>query len=405
MGRKKRTPRAPSQQRSGGTSLVGITINTPGVICPPGYHALMDAPEVAAAVWRISDMLGSMTIHEMKNTPAGDVRILDELARKVDISPWSLSNRSSWISWIASTMLTQGEAFVLPTTSGGRLEDLIPQPKAVAQLRPDGQPYEVVVNGVAFRPDEVLHFPLRPDPRYPWKGVGPRVQLQSVVDSLIQTSVTKQAFMSADYKPPIIIGVNSDADLGDPALRSNFLERYWKRSSPDEPVVLPADLVTVTQAKYLSLADLAIKDGVELDKKAVASIFGVPGFLVGVGQFIRSEYHTFINSVLLPLAQIIQQELTKKLLLSPDRYFRFNPRSLYAYDMKELAAIGDDQYDKGIMTGNEVRDWLGLSPMKGLDKLVRLENYIPNDAAGDQNKLKDSYDDDGGSDDDENSDF
>ena len=376
-----------AQQRSSNVGVTYISLNSPGILTGHGYHMLSEAPEVASAIWIIADLISSMPIHLLEKQAVGDKRIRDALARKIDVDPWSLSTRRDWIHWIVQTMLIEGEAVVIPQTAGMMISDLTPAPDATLERPADSKTYFAHYKGQKFDAGDILHFRLRPDPLCPWRGIGCQVQLQQVVDSIIQTAETKTAYMSSEYKPPVVVAVNSDSPLSDEDERDRFIQKYLKRKDKAAPLIIPADLMNISQVKPLSLTDLAIRDGVELDKKTVASILDIPGFLLGVGSFNKEEYNTWISRRLMAICRAIEQELTKKILYSEERYFRFNARSLYSYSLKELSEIALNMRNAGLMTGNEGRNWLDLPPMDGLDELVMLENYLPADRLGDQKKL------------------
>ena len=359
---------------------------------PSGYHRLLDAPEVAACVDRICAIVSSATIHLMENGKKGDRRVKDELSRFMDTTPWGpMGTRATWMSWVVATMLTVGDgnAFVLPhvrrVSGQSIITGLEPMPGAAA-IRDEETVYKVHWKGAVFDPDEVVHFRLFADLDEPWRGRGYRVQAGKIAASLKQTGELKDSLSSPKYKPPMLVAVNSDADLSDPRKRDEFVENYLEHSEAGKPWVFSADLLEVKQLKPLTLADLAIKDTVELDKRTVASIFGVPPFLLGLGGYNEAEYNGFIRTVVVHICRVIEQTLTSSLLISPNRYFRFNRRHLYAYDMKTLIDMDLAMSDRGYLNGDEVREDAFRDPA-GLTEYKVLENYIPYDMSGSQQKL------------------
>ena len=360
-------------------------------LCCTQYRPLDRCPEIVTACSRIADLIATMTIYLMSNTKNGDTRIVNELSRKVDIEPTEYMTRHTWMSGIVMNMLLygRGNSVVIPHTEDGLLGDLEPISAYRVSFLPNGRKYKILIDGIQKDPAELLHFVYRPDKHELWRGRGISIELRDVARNLGQAADTIDGFMESKWKPSVIVKVDALTDeFASPEGRDKLLNDYIKTGKAGEPWMIPAEQFSVQEVRPLSLKDLAISDTVTLDKKTVASIVGVPAFLLGVGEFKQEEWNNFINSTVHGIAQSIEQEMTKKLLISPKMYWKFNIRSLYAYDLKELADVYKDLRAIGVVDGNEVRDAIGMQPRDGLDELVMLENYIPTDRLGDQLKLK-----------------
>ena len=364
-------------------------------ICSSGYTRLADNPEVRICVDLIADLVSNMTIYLMQNTDQGDMRIKNGLSRKIDIEPCTNMTKKSWLYNIVHTMLMEGDgnAFVRPKYRRDNAETYIAnlypmEPNRTAIIR-GLDSYKVSYAGREYDPDDLLHFMASPDPNFPYIGRGYRIALADVVQNLSQAGKTKAEFMTDKWRPSVIISVNGmTEDFESDDGRDKILKKYISETGGgSKPWVIPDELVKVDQVRPLSLSDLAINDAMQLDKKTVAGIFGVPAFFVGVGEFKRDEYNNFIQTKVLSIANVIQQELTSKLLYDPSMYFKLNYMSLYSYSLDTLADMGMNLYTRGIATGNEARDLIGMSPRDGLDDLVILENYIPAGMIGEQKKL------------------
>lgn len=357
-----------------------------------GYTSLDKCPDIISGCEKIASTIGGMTIHLMANTKNGDERIVNELSRLIDISPSPYMTRKPFMEAIVMNLLLygNGNSIVLPHTKDGYLGSLeVIQPFRVRFIDDKENKYLILIDNKPYKPDEVLHFRLNPDKNKPWLGTGLKFTAKQVADSLKKTSEMTNDYLTKQYKPSMIIKLDaSDEGFASEEGRNKLLKSFFKSSKAGEPWLLPMDKFEVQQLKPLTLQDLAISDQNKDLRRFASAILGIPSFLMGVGEYKREEYNSYIMNTIRGIALTLQQEITAKLILSPKWYIRFNFASLYDYSLTELSSVYGGLYNMGIVSGNEVRDKIGLAPKDGLDELVRLENYIPIDDAGNQKKLK-----------------
>lgn len=359
-------------------------------ICSGDYTPLSQVPEVVECARMIASLIGSTTIYLMANTEQGDKRIINELSRLIDINPTPTMTRSTWMEAIVMTLLLygRGNAVVVPHTQKGLLERLEPIPAdrvAFMPLENDG--YSVLIDGIPHDPEDLLHFVYNPDKYNLWMGQGVTAAAKDILANLTQGRATESAFMRTEFRPSLIVRVDSSLDgMGTPEGRKVIMDSYIKPSQAGEPWIIPAEMMDVTAIKPLSLSDLAISDTMTLNKKSIAALFGVPAFVTGAGEYDRHEWNTFVQTRIMTLCKGIAAELTKKLIISPKWYLKFNVRSLLDYDIKTVSDVLLEGSDRGFVTGDEWRDALNLGPA-GLDEFRVLENYIPWDLSGMQKKL------------------
>lgn len=373
-------------QRSGGVML--CSQDAWKVLCADGYKPITQCSEVKMAINAYARNVAMMTIHLMRNTPDGDVRVKNELSRKVDITTAPYMGRTNLMYMTVRQMMETGNMILYPEVRNGYLEWMRPLPPSQRQLVEDGDGFVVLYNGKTLRPDEVINLVYNPDPERPWKGQGVTVDVGDMVKAIRRTNTTRNALMESPA-PSLIVKVSElSPELQSPDGQEKLADKYLSQSASGKPWMIPAEVMDVQEVKPLSIADLAIKDNLELDKKAVAAMLGVPAHMVGVGAFSADEHNNFIATKLPFITQIVEQELTSKILLADDLHFRLNKRSLMSYALKDLVTMGQAMVDRMAMDRNEWRDLMDMEPDERMHELLALENYLPADRLGDQKKLK-----------------
>lgn len=392
MGIKNFFKREKVEEKQESKARYGFVLNERGIYdFISGYTTISETAEFKTCIDIIADLVSNMTIYLMKNTEKGDIRLKNELSKKIDINPCKFMTKKAWIYFIVKNLLINGNAVVFPVfDKNGYLEDLIPKTTKNLGFNWDylKQDYYILHDSNRYYSDEFIHFVLNPDEIEFYKGRGLKIDLKEINEALNLATSTRKSFLKGQYMPSLIVKVDSTEELLETEEGKESIEdKYLSRRESGKPWIIPAEMLEINQVKPLTLNDLALNDSVILDKKTVASMMGVPAFLLGVGSFNEEEFNNFIQTKIMSIGKIIEQTLTKSLIYSPDLYFKCNARSLYSYNFREIAEIGQKLFTSGLVLGNEVRDWIGLTPLDELNELIILENYIPASKIADQKKL------------------
>ncbi len=210
------------------------------ILCPEGYTPLSKNEEIRRCVFKIADLVSNMTIMLMENGENGDIRLKNELSKKIDIYPNNNMTRKNFIHKIVTDMILTGNAVAYPQVKNGLIDNLKILNADSLHFDEVGDSYKIRYRGTPYYPDEVLHFALNPDDDYPFKGQGYTQLIKETVMNLLQANATKKGFLKSKWKPSMIIAINSDAEeLQDPEKRSKILGSYTKTTEIGEPWLIP----------------------------------------------------------------------------------------------------------------------------------------------------------------------
>lgn len=364
--------------------------DTKDILVPQGYTPLSKNQDVLRCAYKIADLVSNMTIMLMENGDYGDIRVKDSLAMKIDVTPNRFMTRKNFILRIVMDLILYGNAVAVPTIKDGLLDEITLLPADTLSFTKTPAGYSVRCGAATLQYDEVLHFVLNPDPDKPYTGLGYQPMIKETIFNLLQSNATKTGFLKSKWKPSMIISVDGDVmELTDTESRKKILGSYTDTTEAGEPWLIPAGQIDVKTIQPLTLADLAIQDGITLDMKSLATAIGIPPFMVGAAVFNRDEYNNFISTTVMSFGNIIQQEFTRKIIYSPKRYFKLNPKSLLQYNITEKINFVKEMVGGGMMNRNEARGEFDYSPVndEGMNTYTVLENYLEVKDLGKQKKL------------------
>jgi len=265
-----------------------------------------------------------------------------------------------------TSLLIEGNAFaaVAARDALGFPQSLVLLAPAAVSVRQDQGVVSFQVAGQEFDPDDIVHIRGVTLPGHVL-GLGPlQVQRRTVGQAIAQEDYASELFVGGSI-PSGVLQVDGELSRDEAdELKTHFSAAHGGRQRT--PAVLSGGVKY--QALGFSAADLELLESRRFSAQTIATIFGVPGFLIGVGQENSQTYSNveqdsklFVRFTLRSWAARIEQALSA--LLPRGQEARFNLDALLRADTAERYSAHETALRAGFLTLGEVREMENLEPL------------------------------------------
>lgn len=343
----------------------------------------------------LSETIGKLPLKLYQNTEKGKVRKTSYLEYLLNVEPNPYYSANTLWQSVELNKNHYGNAYIYVETKKGKVKNLWLLPSKNVEIWVDDEGIFKEKNALwyiytttngkqyKFNKDEIIHIKTSVS----LDGIS-GLAVKDILAEQIQTSQHGQAYLNKMYKNNMLGGkviLHYTGDLNNIAERNlaEKIESYSTNVGTGKFIPLP--LGVQAEKLDMKLTDMEFTSLNKLNALQIASAFGIkPNILNNYSNSSYSNSETqqldfYVNS-LLPILRQYEQELTRKLLTTEEKYnlnfLEFNPNIIFRTDFKTQIESLSKAVNNFMMKPNEARDKLGLAWLEGGDELIGNGNYI-----------------------------
>ncbi|MCD3223946.1 phage portal protein [Clostridium botulinum C/D] len=351
----------------------------------------------------LSETIGKLPLKLYQNTEKGKVRKANYLEYLLNYEPNPYYTANTLWQSVELNKNHFGNAYIYVETKKGKVKNLWLLPSENVEVWIDNEGIFKQNNALwyiytttlgkkyKFNKDEIIHIKTSVS----LDGVT-GIPVRDILQQQIQISQNGQAYLNKMYKNNMFGGkvfLHYTGDLNNNMERqlAEKIENY--STSLGTGKIIPLPLGIQAEKLDMKLTDVEFTSLNKLNALQIASAFGIkPNILNDYSKSSYSNSETqqldfYVNS-LLPILRQYEQELTRKLLTTEEKYnlkfFEFNPNIIFRTDFKTQVESLSKAVNNFILYPNEARDKLGLEWVEGGDELIGNGNYIKLNQVGTQ---------------------